>query len=128
MKLPKRVSQHISETASFKLFSSKIPNNWIIRDVTERDYGIDCYLELVNDKNELTGDLALVQLKSRESIPWTKDQNYILTGIDIATTNYWNNFPVPVFIFLTDLVNQELYFLPVHRYIKKNWFLFTLCG
>lgn len=63
MKLPKRVPQHISETASFKLFSSKIPDNWIIRDITERDYGIDCYLELVNDNNELSGELALIQLK-----------------------------------------------------------------
>ncbi|WP_165835406.1 hypothetical protein [Chryseobacterium viscerum] len=51
MKLPKRVPQHISETASFKLFSSNIPDNWIIRDITERDYGIDCYLELVNENN-----------------------------------------------------------------------------
>ncbi len=79
------------------------------------------HLELVNDKNELTGDLILVQLKSRENIPWTKDQSFILTGINIATTNYWYNFPVPVFIFLTDIENQELYFLPVHRYIKKHY-------
>jgi len=97
MKLPKRVPQHISETASFKLFSSKIPDSWIIRDITERDYGIDCYLELVNDDNELTGELALIQLKSRQSIPWTTQEYYSLTGVDIATSNYWYKFAVPVF-------------------------------
>lgn len=121
MKLPKRVPQHISETASFKLFSSKIPDSWIIRDITERDYGIDCYLELVNDNNELSGELALVQLKSRQSIPWTSEDYYTLTGVDIATSNYWYKFAVPVFIFLADIDNQELYFVSVDYYIKRNF-------
>lgn len=121
MKLPKRVSQHISETASFKLFSSKVPDNWIIRDLSERDYGIDCYLEIVNDNNELTGNLALIQLKSRQSIQWTKENYYTLSGIDISTTNYWYGFPVPVFIFLADLQKQELFFLSAKSYIRKNF-------
>jgi hypothetical protein len=121
MKLPKRVPQHISETASFKLFSSKIPDAWIIRDVTERDYGIDCYLELVNDNNELSGELALIQLKSRQTIPWTQEGYFTLTGIDISTSNYWYRFAVPVFIFLADISNQELYFTSVDSYIKRNF-------
>jgi hypothetical protein len=128
MKLPKRVPQHISETASFKLFSSKIPNSWIIRDITERDYGVDCYLELVNDNNELTGELALIQLKSKQSIPWTKDDYYTLTGIDIATSNYWYKFAVPVFIFLADIDNQELYFVSVDYQIKRNFDEFVKQG
>lgn len=125
MKLPKRVPQHISETASFKLFSSKMPDNWIIRDVSERDYGIDCYLELTNDDNELTGELALIQLKSRESINWTKDDTFQLSGVEISTSNYWNNFSVPVFIFLADIDSHELFFLSVHYYIKRNFNAFT---
>lgn len=44
MRLPKRVPQPIYEVASFKLFSSKIPDNCIIREIIERDYGIDCYI------------------------------------------------------------------------------------
>ena len=125
MKLPKRVPQHISETASFKIFSSKVPNNWIIRDVTERDYGIDCYLEIVNQNNELTGDLALIQLKSRQSILWTKENKFTLSKIDIATTNYWYSFPVPVFIFLVDINRNELYYLPIGNYIKTHYLDFN---
>lgn len=121
MKLPKRVLQHISETASFKLFSSKIPDNWIIRDITERDYGIDCYLELVNENNELSGELVLIQLKSKQTIPWTREDYYTLTGIDISTSNYWYKFAVPVFIFLADIENQELFFVSVDYYIKRNF-------
>lgn len=121
MKLPKRIPQHISETASFKLFSSKIPNNWIIRDITERDYGIDCYLELVNDNDELSGELALIQLKSKQSILWTKKDTYTLSGINISTSNYWYKFPVPVFIFLVDLEDEKVYFKSVGYSIKRNF-------
>lgn len=128
MKLPKRVSQHISETASFKLFSSKIPDSWIIRDITERDYGIDCYLELVNDENELSGELALIQLKSKQSIPWTQGDYYTLTGIDIATSNYWYKFAVPVFIFLADIDNQEIFFVSADYHIKRNFSEFVKQG
>ncbi|WP_428666448.1 DUF4365 domain-containing protein [Runella sp.] len=124
MKLPKRPKQHISEAASFKLFASKIPESWIIREVTERDYGIDCYLELVNDDNELTGELVLIQLKSRQSIPWAKDNTYTLTGIDISTSNYWYKFAVPVFIFLADLEKEEVFMLSVDYWIKRNFFEF----
>lgn len=94
MKMPQRVPQHISETASFKLFSEKIPDKWIIREVTERDYGVDCYLEIVNDDNSLTGDLAIIQLKSMQSIPWTKNDTYLLADVKISTTNYLYKFAV----------------------------------
>lgn len=121
MKLPQRVPQHISESDSFKILSDKIPSSWIIRQVTERDYGIDCYLELVNDNNELTGELALIQLKSRQEIHWTKDDYYTISDIDIATSNYWFNFQVPVFVFVADVKNKELYFVSVGYYIRRNF-------
>ena len=73
MKLTTRPTQHTSVTASFQLFSSIVPDNWIIREVTARDYGIDCYLELVDEDNNLTSDLVLIQWKSRENIKWTKE-------------------------------------------------------
>ena len=121
MKLPKRVPQHISESNSFKLLGNKVPNNWIIRETTERDYGIDCYVELVNNNNELTGQIASIQLKSRETIPWDKNERYSIK-INISTTNYWYYYAVPVFIFLADICEQEIYFLPVKKYIRQNFF------
>jgi hypothetical protein len=121
MELPKRTKQHISETASFKLFESKIPNNWIVREITERDYGIDCYLELVNENNQLTGELVFIQLKSRESIEWTSSDTYKISDIKISTTNYWNQFAVPVFIFLADIQKQEIYWLSVKHWIRRKF-------
>lgn len=124
MELPKRSKQHISETASFKLFQSKIPDNWIIRETTERDYGIDCYLELVNEEDQLTGELVSIQLKSRQSIDWTNSETYKISDINISTTNYWNLFAVPVFIFLADIKEQEIYMLSVKHWIRRKHFDF----
>ena len=121
MQLPKRAAQHVSETASYKLFSYKVPNRWIVRDVSERDYGIDCYLELVNENEELSGDLTLIQLKSRDGIPWTKEKSFRQSDINVTTSNYWFGFAVPVFIFLTDIKNNEIFFVPVKHYIRKNF-------
>jgi hypothetical protein len=125
MKLPQRVPQHISETSSFKLFSSQIPDNWILREMTERDYGFDCYLEIVSDNNEVTGRLAFIQLKSRDKINWTSKNYYNIRDIKISSTNYFYHFPVPVFIFLADIKEQELFFLSVHKYIRSNFFEYS---
>ncbi|MBF8965457.1 DUF4365 domain-containing protein [Pontibacter sp. FD36] len=127
MKLPKRIEQHISETASYKIFSSKIPDNWIIRDITERDYGIDCYIELVNKDNDITGNLISIQLKAKQGIKWTQSMpvRWTLSGVDIGTTNYWYNFSVPVFICLVDLVTSEVFFQSVSQYIKNNYFEYS---
>lgn len=50
MKYPERIDKHITESSSYKIFSNAIPDNWIVREVTERDYGIDCYVEIVKKK------------------------------------------------------------------------------
>ncbi|WP_017259930.1 DUF4365 domain-containing protein [Pedobacter arcticus] len=121
MKFPKRVPQHISESASFKLLSYNIPGKWIIREITEKDYGIDCYIEIVGEENELTGALAMIQLKSRNLIKWSDDDKFNLTGIKVSTSNYWWRFPVPVFIFLADMTNHSIYFLSVKDHIRRNF-------
>lgn len=125
MQLPQRVPQHISESASFKIFANHIPDNWIVRDVTERDYGVDCYVELVNEKNQLTGDLASIQLKSKDTIDCNLDNTLTISNIKISTSNYWYRFPVPVFLCVTDNQKKEMYFVSVKNFIKKNFFAFA---
>lgn len=128
MKMPKRAKQHVSETASYKIFSNKIPNNWIIREVTERDYGIDCYVELVDRENCLTGHLISFQLKSKTTITWSKkNPDYFnFPAIDIDTVNYWYFFSVPVFICLIDISEEQVYFLPVRTFVRRNFKKFAL--
>lgn len=121
MQLPQRVDKHITETSSFKIFSNNIPDHWIIREVTERDYGIDCYIELVTNNNQVTGELISVQLKGVQKIKWTKKNYYTFSSINIPTSNYWNKFPTAVFLCLVDITLKEVYYVPVKSYIKKNF-------
>lgn len=51
--LPQRAENHIRESSGYKVLESVIPSQWMIRDVTERDYGIDCYIKLVDKKIDL---------------------------------------------------------------------------
>ena len=44
MRMPKRPIQHVVEAESFRVFAASVPESWIVREVSERDYGIDCYL------------------------------------------------------------------------------------
>jgi Domain of unknown function (DUF4365) len=63
MKLPKRPDTHVTEAESWRLFQAIAPNEWIVREVSERDYGIDAYIELASKDGLVTGDLLSVQLK-----------------------------------------------------------------
>lgn len=75
--LPLRADNHIRESAGSKVLESFIPSEWMIRDITERDYGIDCYIELVNADKRLTGEIAFVQMKATDKIDWRiKDKGF----------------------------------------------------
>ena len=123
MQFPERPAQHISETASYKIFSSAVPDRWIVRDVSERDYGVDCYIEIVDEKQQLTGQLISIQLKSRATIEWNKTEptRWTLSGVEMPTTNYWYHFAVPVFICVVDVATREVFFQSVNQAIKLDY-------
>lgn len=70
MKLPSRPATHLTEAASWRLLQSLAPETWIVREVTERDYGIDAYIEMTSADGEITGDLISVQLKGTAALEW----------------------------------------------------------
>lgn len=125
MMLPKRIDTHIKESDSWKILKNHIPAKWIIREVSERDYGIDCYIELVNNDNEVAGDLLSGQLKGTERIEWRvkdkKNKEATFSGIKMETINYWMNLPVPVFLLVADLEESNLYFAPVKQQVRSQY-------
>lgn len=139
MKLPKRPPAHIKESESWKILQNSVPSLWMVRDVSERDYGIDCYIELVSNENTVTGDLLLAQLKGTENLAWKHSKTKArreakFTGIKIDTINYWMNLSVPVFLFVAETSSYNLYFAPIKhqvrnqysKYLKQGSLSFTL--
>ena len=67
-----RTYQHIIDTASVKLTLNSLPDYWVIRDLNERDYGIDLMIEIFTksgfDKQghetyDATGQICYLQIK-----------------------------------------------------------------
>lgn len=121
MEYPKRTEEHIKESDSWKVLEAKTPALWIIREVTERDYGIDAYIELVTLQGEVTGNLCSIQLKGTGEIEWTKEGPHINVSIPIATVNYWMGLPVPVFAILADLKTRRAFFAPVKSQVRSRY-------
>lgn len=125
MRLPKRDIKHVMETKSGRLLGSLAPDDWIVREVTERDYGIDCYIELSNSLGEVTGDLLSVQLKSEEKIEWktAPDGTETARSVSIAveTANYWLRLPVPVLLFVADLSENAIYIVDVKLDLRAQF-------
>ena len=117
---PNRNQNHIKETSSWKIFEGMIHSNWIVRQLTERDYGVDAYIEIVNNNGEIAGDICFIQLKSSDRINWEHGQKK-LSGIKKSTINYWLNLPAPVYIFWVDLSKSRLFFSPVKEVIRNTY-------
>lgn len=81
MEYPSRINTHISESKSFKILSQVLPEQWIIRELTERDYGVDLYVEIVREDGKVTGDLVALQVKSTDSIEFNDRGIFTYGGV-----------------------------------------------
>jgi hypothetical protein len=120
MEFPKRSEHHIKETSGKRLLQNSIPDHWVIREATERDYGVDAYIEFVTADGNVTGDICFIQLKTTSHIDWDEDQAKF-KGLNKSTINYWMNMPVPVFLAVADLSADEVYFSPVKDMVRRNY-------
>lgn len=125
--LPKRTPNHMLETQARGVLLKVLPPRWLCREVLERDYGIDFYLEMVGPSGLLTGHLVAVQLKGRERLVWRgktrRDATdwFHLPGISTTTIRYWMALPLPVFLIVAELSTSKIFFVPVRRQVRYNW-------
>lgn len=122
MEYPKRVEQHISESISFKVLSSVLPDEWIVRELTERDYGVDLYIEIVGKDKKVTGNLVALQVKSSKSIKFNKKGKCAFGAIKKTTINYWLGLPVPVFLIVVSLDDRQVYWSSVENNNREGRF------
>ena len=125
MKYPKRTETHVTEADSWRLLQSLAPAEWIIREVSERDYGIDAYIELVSKDGNITGKLISVQLKGERNLEWkpSDGESRVARSPSVRTTTatYWLGIPVPVFLFVADLTAENVYFVSVQECIRRKY-------
>lgn len=131
MKYPKRPSTHIKETDSWKILQNSVPSEWLLRGVTEQDYGVDCYLEMVGRDGAVRGDLISIQLKGTDSLDWKQNEKLKrkeakFSGVKIETINYWMNLAVPVFLCVAETSTKKLYFAPIKNQVRTQYKKYNL--
>ena len=122
------------EDRAESLIRKLLPDEWIVRNVP-KDYGVDLEIEMV-DKTFVTGNRVWVQSKATNRIEarelkydvtkWglTTDDvpdsqgglyrvSYFPFRIETKELEYALRCPVPLLLFLCDLENEEVYWLPL---------------
>ncbi|WP_233898037.1 DUF4365 domain-containing protein [Tenacibaculum piscium] len=92
--MPKRPKQHQLEDLSRAKFQLSLPNEWVLRD-KDKDYGIDCEVELFDQEENSTGILFYVQLKATGS---KKESDIFNIDFKIDTLEYFKQLEIPVLL------------------------------
>ena len=107
-----RITPHYIETQSRDIIRLKInkahEGNFLYREISERDYGIDGLIELFNDGN-VTGMFALAQIKGRNEkiTPLKKTPQYISCNISVSNACYALQDIIPVILFYVSIKEPE---------------------
>jgi hypothetical protein len=112
-----RTDTHIIDTLAIREIFTQMPENWLVRGLDERDYGIDLKIEKFNG-NEPTGSFSLVQVKGTRDIFEGKVK---LAKFPVKTLEYAELFPEPFFIFYTSVTNQLTYYVWAQKYIREKF-------
>ena len=133
-----RTYQHIIDTKAVKQVINSIPEYSVVRELTERDYGIDLMIEFFaihdskdkdgHDQYDSTGYICFLQIKGTENKIKTNANDTISYTIDKKALLYVEKFSTP-FILTRVYTNQNsIYFIWLQRYIsdfldikKPNW-------
>ena len=113
--LPKRTLEHQTDEVACKLVESFFNCDWIMRDITNRDYGIDKICERF-DYDTPTGELLLLQIKGTSK---PIDKNNPRFSIETKTLLYSELFAVPfLLVYCETNEPNHCYYVWLQEYIR----------
>lgn len=112
---PRRIHTHQIDTRACSIISTKFSQNWEMRDLTGRDFGIDKIVERFQD-SYATSEIILLQIKGTET---EIDINNPKFSLETKTLIYAEMFTVPFVLVFCDVLNPEkCYYLWLQEYIQ----------
>lgn len=106
---------HVTDTLAVRTILSDLPGEWLVRNLDERDYGIDLTIEMFED-DKPTGKIALIQVKGRDaSFP-----ECIAIPFPVKTIEYSLLFSEPFFLFHTSIKDKQTYFIWIQKYVTSR--------
>lgn len=121
MQFPERPRTHVVESSSLKVFNNVIVDEWLVRELTEQDYGIDLQLEIF-ENSQATGKILQIQLKGSDAPSYDKTAPFVTYyGIKSSTINYWSSLPIPVIFVFVDTNTKDCFYCNINHYIRDNY-------
>jgi hypothetical protein len=113
----KRSEEHITDTLAVRKVVAALSKNWLIRDLTERDYGIDMMVEYFDGKVP-TGRIAFLQIKGTTK-PLKPRNGLIPFSIKKKTLKYTECFAVPFFLVHCNVNDPKgpVYYMWLQKYV-----------
>jgi len=125
-----RTYQHIIDTKSIKKTLRAFPDHWVVRELSERDYGTDLTIEIFaetgKDKHnhtiyESSGCVCNIQVKgTNDQLKICESDNSIHYSFDKKSLLYIERFAIPFLLVRVDVsdAEAETYYVWLQRYIK----------
>ena len=123
-----RTQAHIVDSKAVKTVMRVLPHHWVVRELAERDYGIDLMVEIFvpglkdargKDAFAASGSVFHIQIKGTEKALEPVRAGTINYCIDKNSLSYVEKFSIPFFLFRVSVADpQKIYFLWIQRYIK----------
>lgn len=114
--MPKRIDTHRIDTKAIRTIFTHLNENWLVRNLEERDYGIDLQLERF-DLNDATGDFIFVQVKGTVK-EFKKEVK--LSKFPVDTIKYALMFDVPFFVFHTSNTSKQTKYVWLQNYVETR--------
>lgn len=104
--MAKRTRNHILEDKSRQALSNALPEKWVVRD-KDKDYGIDCEVEIFDNNGHSTGLVFWVQLKATEN-----SNEYHIKNLHFSLDKVvqFRSYQIPVMIVRYSTTENLLYY------------------
>jgi hypothetical protein len=115
-----RTESHLIDTLAVRKVIAALSANWVIRDLTERDYGIDMMVEYFNGQLP-TCRIAFFQVKGT-SKPIAFKNGQAGFSLHRKTLGYTECFTVPFFLLYCDVTDSAgtVYYVWLQKYIMTT--------
>lgn len=117
MAQPQRTETHRIDTRAVRIVLQHLPEDWLVRSLEERDYGVDLQIELFRGSVP-TGHVAMIQVKGKRTSFQLEDVS--LSNFPTRTVEYAALFSVPFFVFHTSIEDNRTYFLWLQKYAETR--------
>lgn len=124
LQMVRRTETHIIDTRAVRTVISALPDDWLLRNMEERDYGIDLLLEVFEQhahtrkpEHYATGNLLLAQVKGQEK-EFPRSLRY--SKFPVKTLRYAELFPIPFLFFWVSLKAQRVRYVWLQKYIRTR--------